>query len=89
MPSSLPVTETIILHLKDGVDLEDMASGTGASDSPAVQVFVQLADTVKFQPGFIRQFWVIGLYVALLMRKLEYSLGSSSRRCTHLCVVYR
>ena len=89
MPPSLPVTETIVLHLKDGVDLEDVASSTDASDSPAVQAFVQLADTFKSQPGFIRQFWVIGHHSALMMRKLENSIGSSSRRSTHLCVVYR
>jgi hypothetical protein len=89
MPASQPVTETIILHLKKGVNLENVASGTGADTSPAVQVFVQLTDTVKAQQGFIRQFWVIGLYLAFSMRKLKYGIGSSSGRSTHLCLVYR
>ena len=73
MPTSQPVTETIILHLKEDVNLENVASGTSANTSPAVQVFVQLTDTVKVQKGFIRQFWVIGIYLASLMRKLKHS----------------
>jgi hypothetical protein len=89
MPASQPVTETVVLHLKEGVNLENVASGTRASISPAVKAFVQLTDTVKVQQGFIRQFWVIGLYLAFSMRKLKHSIGSSSRRSTHLCLVYR
>ncbi|KAJ7468043.1 hypothetical protein FB451DRAFT_1257869 [Mycena latifolia] len=46
------VTETIILHLKEGVTLENVAS-----DAPAMQAFVGLTDTLKAQPGFIRHFW--------------------------------
>jgi hypothetical protein len=33
MPASQPVTETVILHLKEGVNLENVASGTGANTS--------------------------------------------------------
>ena len=89
MPASQPVTETIILRLKQGVNLENVASGTGANTSPAVQAFIQLTDAVKAQQGFIRQFWVIGLYLAFLIRKLRYSIGPSSGRSIHLCLVYR
>ncbi|KAE9409656.1 hypothetical protein BT96DRAFT_1012601 [Gymnopus androsaceus JB14] len=53
MSASKPVTQAIILHLKDGVNLENVASGSGT----AVEAFVQLANTVKARPGFIRQFW--------------------------------
>jgi hypothetical protein len=89
MPASQPITETVILHLKEGVNLKNVASGTGANTSPAVQAFVQLTDTVKVQQGFIRQFWVIGLYLAFSMRRLKHGIGSSSRRSKHLCLVYR
>lgn len=73
MPASKSVTETIILHLKEGVNLENMACDTGASTSTAVQVFIQLIDTVKSQQGFIRQFWVtrslLGYYDAWTITK--------------------
>ena len=65
MPPSQPVTETVILRLKEGVDLENVASGTGANGSPAVKAFIQLTDTVKSRKGFICQFWVVDLYLAL------------------------
>jgi hypothetical protein len=61
MPLSQPVTQTVIVHLKEGVNLENVACGAGASGSPAVQAFVQLANTLKAQQGFMCQFWVIGL----------------------------
>jgi len=57
MPISQTITETVILHLKEGVYLESVASRTVASSSPAVQAFIQLTEAVKSQPGFIRQFW--------------------------------
>lgn len=60
MYESKPVTEAIILHLKEGVNLENVASGTGA----AVEAFVQVANTIKAQPGFKHQFYVIVLYSA-------------------------
>ena len=66
MPPSQSVTETIILHLNDGVNLENVASDTSAGSSPAIRAFVRLNDTVKSQPGFIRQFWVVSLCVARL-----------------------
>lgn len=92
MPASQTVTETIILHLKEGVNLEKIAYSTSASSSAAVQAFIQLTDTVKSQQGLIRQFWIFSLYLALLMRKmrkLKQRKGSSSRRSTHLRLVYR
>ena len=53
------VTQTLILHLKEGVNLEDVASGDNSrSDSLAVESFVRLTNLLKAQPGFIRQFWV-------------------------------
>ncbi|CAD6576652.1 MAG: hypothetical protein ASARMPRED_007812 [Alectoria sarmentosa] len=76
MPLSQVVTETIILHPKEGVNLENVASGTRASGNPAVQAFIQLTDTVKFRQGFIRQFWVIGLHLALSMHKLKKDWAS-------------
>ncbi|KAJ6582888.1 hypothetical protein DFH09DRAFT_1144832 [Mycena vulgaris] len=55
MPASAqPVTETVILHLKAGVNLENATPG---SSSPEVEAFVQLTETLKTQPGFIHQFW--------------------------------
>lgn len=48
----------LILHLKEGVNLENVASGTGASSSRAVIAFVGLIEMVEGQRGFIRQFWV-------------------------------
>ncbi|KAJ7689387.1 hypothetical protein B0H17DRAFT_1202283 [Mycena rosella] len=48
------IIETVVLHLKPGVNLEDAAP---ESASPAVRAFARLTDTLKAQPGFIRQFW--------------------------------
>ncbi len=91
MAPSQPITETIILHLKEGVNLKNVpsGSGTGASNSPVVQTFVQLTDTVKSQEGFLRQFWVNSLYLAPSTLELKYSIGSSSRRSTCLHLVNR
>jgi len=61
MAPSQPVTETVIVHLKEGVNLENVACGASASGSPAIQAFVQLTNTLKAQRGFVCQFWVIGL----------------------------
>ena len=73
MPPSQAVTETIMLHLKEGVDLATVASG------PAVQSFVQLTDTVRVQPGFVRQFWVRESNLrSTSMRRLKNFVGSSS-----------
>ena len=54
--SQQSISETTILHLKEGVDLGDVADSSG---SLAVQVFVQLTGSVKSQRGYIRQFWVL------------------------------
>lgn len=70
MSPSQSITETLILHLKEGVNLENAASDPSCSScSPASQAFVQLTDILKFQQGFIRQFWVIGLYYLLLWKR--------------------
>lgn len=55
MPPSQPITETMILHLKECISLENVVSGS----SPAVQKFMHLTDIVKSQRGFKRQFWVL------------------------------
>lgn len=89
MPQCQPVTETIILQLKEGGSVEGVASGTGASSSPEVQAFVKWTETVESQQGFLRHLWVIGLYLALSMRKLKCDIGSSSQSPTHLCLVCR
>ncbi|KAI9835699.1 MAG: hypothetical protein M1819_001876 [Sarea resinae] len=56
MAPSRAITETIILHLEEGVNLADAASG-----SAAVQTFAQLTNTIKAQQGYICQFWVVDL----------------------------
>ncbi len=91
MAPSQPITETLILHLKEGVNLKNVPSGSGASASSSlsVQTFVQLTDTIKSQQGFVRQFWVNSLYLGLSTLELKYSIGSSSRRSTCLHLVNR
>lgn len=72
MSPSQSITETLILHLKEGVNLENAASDPSSSSSscsPASQVFDQFTDILKSQQGFIRQFWVAGLYYLLLWKR--------------------
>jgi len=57
MSLSEPVTETVILHLKNGVNLENVSSGADASGSTAEEVFVELTNIIKAQQGFLTQFW--------------------------------
>jgi hypothetical protein len=52
-PSEI-VTETIILHLREGSDLENVEAGDD-------HTFIQLTNIVKTQKGFICQYWVIVL----------------------------
>ena len=81
------VTKTLILHLKEGIDLGNMAPGTGASYGPVVEAIAQLINTLKAQYRFIRQFWC-DWSPAISMNKLKY-MGSSSRRPKNHCSVYR
>ena len=53
MSSSPSITETVILYLREGVKLDDDADA-----SAAAHAFRQGLETIKAQPGFIRQFWV-------------------------------
>jgi hypothetical protein len=55
MSLSEQITEFTVFQLREGVNLEDVASSTA---DLAVQTFIQLTNTVKSQDGFIRQFWV-------------------------------
>jgi hypothetical protein len=56
MSSSQPITGLVVYHIKEGVTLEKVSSN---DPNPVVQVFMQLAEIIKAQKGFIRQFWVI------------------------------
>ncbi|RDW80127.1 hypothetical protein BP6252_04765 [Coleophoma cylindrospora] len=50
MPNPQPITEMVVFHLQDGVNLEQI---TPDSPSPAVQAFVKLTQTINSQPGSI------------------------------------
>lgn len=73
-----------MLHLKEGVNLENIASSTGASDSIAVETFARLINIYKTQPGFIRQFWVIGLHPSCPMGRLKNHRVIKSKIITSL-----
>jgi hypothetical protein len=49
-----PVTETVILQLKSGVNLQDAASNSGSS---SVDAFVESTNIIKAQTGALQQFW--------------------------------
>jgi hypothetical protein len=49
------ITEMIVFHVKEGVELENVAS---SDPSPAVKSFTQSLSIIKAQRGVIRQFWV-------------------------------
>ena len=46
----------MILRLKEGVNLGNVADVIGTSIGAALQKYIQLTDTIKVQRGFIRQF---------------------------------
>lgn len=54
---SAQLTETVLLHLKEGIDLEQLGG-----DSPEVKVFIDLTDVIKGQNGCLRQYWVCNLW---------------------------
>lgn len=56
---SQAITETVVLLLREGVELDSATSGSDADKSPGAQVFSELINTVKAQPGCLSQFWVI------------------------------
>jgi hypothetical protein len=56
--SSRSVTETLILRLRDGVNLEHIFSNTSSNNYASVDIFGQLMALIQAQPGFVRQFWV-------------------------------
>lgn len=56
---SQAITETVVLLLREGVELDSASSGSDADRSPGAQVFSELINTVKAQPGCLSQFWVI------------------------------
>ena len=76
--------ETLILHLKEGVSLDDVAS-----DSPPMQTFIQLTEIVKSQQGFLRQFWVDQYLLGVLKKYLTIAIGPSGRRSTRFCLGHR
>ena len=87
MAPAQPVTESIILHVKEGVNLENAASGVDASGNPAAETFLQLTENIKAQQGFIYQYWVNGLQL-FSTSELTHG-GSSNRRSEDLFLVYR
>lgn len=56
-----PMTGTVILAVKDGVNLDNVVDDNAISSSsgnPAVRTFAHLTSTLKAQPGLRRQYWV-------------------------------
>ena len=90
MPQSQAVTETIILYVKEDINLEYALSEAGDSGSPAAKAFAQLTNTVKAQQGFIRQYWVLisSPFRLVSLQAETYGIGSSSRRFIALSLVY-
>ena len=72
MPSSQPMTEMVVFHLQEGVNLENL---TSSNPSLEAKTFVQLTTILKTQQGFIRQFWVPDICAPLVMSRLK-NLGS-------------
>jgi hypothetical protein len=60
--ASQQITVITIFHCKEYVNLEN---ATSSNPSHAVETFIHLTDVLKDQKGFIRQFWVIYLTLAL------------------------
>ena len=68
-----PITGTVILPVKDGVNLDNVVldDATGSSNSSsdngssAASIFAHLANTLKAQPGLRRQYWVGTLFSVL------------------------